>query len=89
MKKITEPSRIVTDKQMLAELARQGIDKDYVEFERDYCPAHPSTKFYRDLKSGKRFAVISDYPRVNKDGKRIVAKWLRKDSKYVANSNVF
>jgi len=89
IKKVTEPSRIVTDVQVLKELARQGIDKNFVEFCEDYSPAHPAVKFYRDLGSNKRFTVISGYPRVTKGGKRIIPKWRKIRQRYISEDNIF
>ena len=89
IKKVTQASRIVTDERVLKELARQGIDKDFVEFCEDYSPAHPTAKFYRDLKSRKRFAVISAAPKFTSDGKRIDLKWYRQGAVCVAGDNTF
>ena len=63
--KVTDPVKIVTDELVLRRLAEQGIDKDYVEFFQDYAPRSlgkehsPYAKFYRDLKSGKRFRQVT------------------------------
>lgn len=77
LQKVTDSSKIVTDGVVLRELARQNIDKDYVEFCQDYAPRSlgkghsPYAKFYRDLKSGKKFMVASGLPKVKPDGKKI------------------
>ena len=79
--KVTDPKRRVTDPILLRELARQGIDKDYVEFFQDYAHRRlgkehsPYAKFYRDLKSDTRFMVVSSLPKVNADGVRVEARW--------------
>ena len=87
VQKITDPNRIATDPVLLSVLAKQGIDRDYVEFCQDYAmPAilpdgkkekgkSPYAKFYRDLKSDKRFAVFSQLPMVDADGNKIEAGW--------------
>lgn len=88
--KITNPAKQVTDPVVLRELTKQGIDRDYVEFFEDYSPAHPSAKFYRDLKSNKRIAVFSASPRVTKDGKKIIPQWKKSpDGTYHADTNAF
>jgi len=88
--KVTDPAKITTDPVLLSALAKQGIDKDYVEFFEDYSPAHPEAKLYQDLKSDKQFAVLSVLPRVTKDGKRIAARWkLSPDGTYHADNNAF
>jgi len=59
--KVTDPLKIVTDPVLLSALAKQGIDKDFVEFVQDYAPRSlgkehsPYAKFYRDLNTNKRF----------------------------------
>ena len=93
--KVTEPNKIVTDPVLLKELARKGIDKDYVEFFQDYAPRSlgkghsPYAKFYRDLKSGKRFMVVSGLPMVNALGRKIEVGWLYAKGKYYAKANLF
>ncbi len=39
IQKVTDPAKIVTDPVLLSALARQGVDKDYVEFYQDYAPS--------------------------------------------------
>lgn len=91
--KVTNPAKIVTDGMVLRELARQGVDKDYVEFFRDYCSrskgGSPYAKFYRDLKSGKQFMVVSSLPMVKPDGTRIEVGWLFSGGKYYSRANLF
>jgi len=78
IEKVTNPDKIVTDEPLLKRLAEQGIDKDYVEFTQDYAPRSlgkehsPYAKFYRDLKSNKRFMVVSGLPMVDDTGTPIV-----------------
>ena len=77
VEKVTDPQKITTDAEVLRNLDRLGIDKDYVEFWQDYAPRSlgkehsPYAKFYRDLKSGKKFMVVSGLPKVNADGVKI------------------
>ena len=93
--KVVDPRKQVTDPLVLTELARQGIDKDYVELVQDYAPTSlgeersPYAKFYRDLKSDKRFVVISGLPQVTPTGEKIVCRWLGQDSVYVSGANLF
>jgi len=87
--KVTDPKKIVTDPEMLRDLVRQGIDKDYVEFHEDYTIEHPSAKFYRDLKSGKQFMVVSGLPRVEDTGRKIEVGWLAAEGRYYAKANLF
>lgn len=81
IQKVTNPTKRVTDPVLLKQLQRQGIDKDYVEFRQDYAPRSlgkehsPYAKFYRDLKSGKKFMVVSGLPMVKPDGTKIEAGW--------------
>lgn len=80
--KVLDPQKKVTDPVVLKELARQGIDKDYVEFSQDYAPRSlgkghsPYAKFYRDLKSGRKFIVVSGLPMVKPSGQKIQAGWV-------------
>lgn len=95
IKKVTDPKRIVTDELVLRQLARQGIDKDYVEFWHDYAPRSkgkeysPYAKFYRDLKSGKKLMAVSGLPKVKPDGTNIDVGWLKQGNKYVSKANLF
>ena len=86
---VTDPAKIVTDPLALRQLEKQGIDKDYVEFFQDYSSEHPSTKFYRDLKSNKWIAVIHRLPKVNLRGERINPRWLLNGEEYHAGANLF
>lgn len=95
--KVTEPSKIVTDTVLLSTLTKQGIDPEYVEFYQDYAPAYvdgkkvkgqsPYAKFYRDLKSNKRFMVASGLPMVDADGIKIEAGWRVAGINYFAEKN--
>lgn len=95
IKKVTDPSKMVTDGLVLRELACQGIDKDYVEFFQDYAPrgqgkeCSPYAKFYRDLKSGKKIMVVSGLPMVTATGDKIEVGWLFTKGKYYAKANLF
>ena len=95
IEKVTNPGKIVTDPVLLKDLAEWGIDKDYVEFYQDYAPRslgkeHSSyAKFYRDLKSNKRFMVVSGLPMVKPDGTKIEVGWFYKKGKYYSKPNLF
>lgn len=89
MDKVTDPSKIVTDELVLKELARQGIDKDYVEFHEDYNIQHKYAKVYRDLKSNKRVQAISTLPHVNHAGEKIIAGWERAGEYWHVKTNTF
>jgi len=95
IRKVTDPTKIVTDGVVLRELARQGINKDYVEFCQDYAPRSlgkehsPYAKFYRDLKSGKQFMVVSGLPMVKPDGSKVEVGWLLVEGKYHSKANLF
>lgn len=79
----------ITDLQVVAELARQSINKDDVTVQRDYCAKYPSTTVYRIKNSKKRIAVLSKTPFVNESGQSISAKWLWNGSSYVSDTNLF
>lgn len=79
----------ITDLQVLAELNRQGVSKDDVTLQRDYCAKYPSTQVYKVKNSRKRIAVLSSTPMVTNDGEMISLKWLVDGSKYVADKNLF
>lgn len=92
---VTDPNKIVTDKLVLKRLAELNIDKNYVELFQDYAPRSlgkehsPYAKFYRDLKSNKRFAVFSELPMVKPDGKKIEVGWLRRGEGFESKANLF
>lgn len=93
----------VTDPLILQQLAKQGIDKDYVELWHDYAPRglgkeySPYAKFYRDLKSGIHIMAVAGLPMVNADGDKICGDshnetrvgWERRDNKYLSKPNIF
>jgi len=87
--------QIITDPVLLSALAKQGIDKDYVEFWHDYAPRSkgkeysPYAKFYRDLKSGKRIIVVSGLPMVKPLGHKIEVGWLAAKGKFYSKANLF
>lgn len=95
VEKVTDPSKIVTDELVLKRLAEQGIDKDYVEFWHDYAPRSlgkeysPYAKFYRDLKSGKKFMVVSGLPMVKPGGQKIEVGWDKRGNRYISKANLF
>ncbi|MDP2728987.1 MAG: sialidase family protein, partial [Dehalococcoidales bacterium] len=96
LEKVTDPLKVVTDSVMLSALAKQGIDKDFVEFFQDYAPVKlgkgysPYAKFYRDLNSDKQFMVVSGLPMVDADGNKIEAGWRVAGINYFAgNNNLF
>ena len=92
---VSDPNRMVTDPILLSYLAKQDIDKDYVEFFQDYAPRSlgkehsPYAKFYRDLKSNKRFMVVSGLPMVKPDGTKIEVGWSEKKGIYTSKPNLF
>jgi len=92
MDKVTAPDKIVTDPVVLSELARQGIDKDYVEF-TDYGAMKqgigPYMKDYKDLKSGRHIAVASGLPMCNRYGHRIELPWKQSNGTFRAQYNLF
>lgn len=98
--KVTDPTKQVTDSVLLSELARQGIDKDFVELYQDYAPAYvngkkvkgqsPYAKFYRDLKSNRGFMVVSGLPMVDADGIKIEPGWWQAGKNYFSEKgNLF
>jgi hypothetical protein len=96
---VTDPRKQVTDKDLMSHLEAKGIDSRYVEFYQDYGPAFrrgkrikersPYAKFYRDLKTGTKFAVISPLPKVTHDGFRITPGWSINGTQYQARENLF
>lgn len=91
--KVTDPNKITTDPVLLSNLEKQGIDKNYVEFVQDYAPRSlgkghsPYAKFYRDLKSNKRFMVVSGLPMVDSSGLPIEVGWRVAGINYFAEKN--
>jgi hypothetical protein len=99
LQKVTDPAKMVTDHVLLSALEKQGIDKNYVEFYHDYAPAYvngkkvkgqsPYAKFYRDLKSKKRFMVVSQLPMVDADGSKVEVGWEQSGDKFTGKNNLF
>ena len=94
VKKVTDAAKQVTDTVLLAHLSKHGIDKVGVEFVQDYGKSvkgvsSPYAKFYRDLNSNKRFAVISQLPMCDADGVKLEVGWDKAGSKYVSRNNLF
>lgn len=93
--KVIDPAKVVTDELVLRRLVEQGIDKDYVEFYQDYAPRSlgkehsPYAKFYRDLKSRKRFMVVSGLPMVKPNGVKIRVGWTKQGNRYTSKANLF
>ncbi len=92
MEKVTVPDKIVTDEIVLRELARQGIDKDYVEF-TDYGAGKqgisPYMKGYKDLKSGLRIGVASGLPMCDRYGHRVELPWVQSNGTFRIQYNLF
>jgi hypothetical protein len=94
IRKVTDPAKIVTDPVLLTALTKQGVDKDYVELTQDYgkpvkSESSPYAKFYRDLKSDKRFMVISQLPMVDADGRVVEVGWNYEKGIYTTGNNLF
>uniref|UniRef100_A0A6M3IZN6 Putative tail protein n=1 Tax=viral metagenome TaxID=1070528 RepID=A0A6M3IZN6_9ZZZZ len=103
IQKVADPLKKVTDPVLLSALVKQGIDSEYVKFTQDYAPAvvdgkkvkgqSPYSKHYRDLKSGKRFAVFSGLPMVDADGNKNISGWndngSLKNPRYTEKNNLF
>ncbi len=94
IQKVTDPAKIVTDPVLISALATQGIDKDYVELTQDYGKqvkgeSSPYAKFFRDLKSDKRFMVISQLPMIDADGLVVEVGWNYEKGIYTSKNNLF
>jgi len=98
--KIKDPARITTDPALLSHLAKIRIDKDFVQFEKDYGTLvyrdkrgrnrrNYYSKRYRDLKTGKQFHVIKSLPMCRQDGTRLTPGWERGKKRYYARTNLF
>jgi len=87
--RVTDPGKRVTDTVVLRHLAKQGIDKDYVEFDDDY-EKRPYSKGYRDIITGRRILVSSGLPmRRLDDGSKIIPRFERSGSKFYIGNNLF
>jgi hypothetical protein len=94
IEKVTDPTKIVTDPTVLGVLARQGIDKDYVELCNDYGKrikgvSSPYARFYHDLMSGKRLMVTSGLPMVDAYGFGHELEWTDKNGIIENGNNIF
>jgi hypothetical protein len=76
--KVTKPEKRVTDAQVLAHLARKGMNPEYVEFVEDYSAKRPNIKLYCDRLTGHGIAVVQQEPRVLPDGQSIDTTWHEK-----------
>ena len=91
--KVMDPAKAVTDPVLSAALERQRINVEGVEFARDYgSPSQggsPYGKFYRDLNSEKKFAVISGLPMVDVYGQAHELIWKVKNGSIESGNNLF
>jgi len=89
-RKVTDPTKIVTDFSVLKHLERGRIDKDYVALFEGYTKAHPTVKLYRDGVSKQMIACCSGLPKVTAQGKPIVPLWYHASGAiYRADENLF
>lgn len=93
VERVTRPDKIVTDPVVLSSLARQGINKDYVEFVQDYSKRgvgkSPYMKTYLDLKGGSRISVISGLPMVDAYGYGHELEWRERNGVIENGNNIF
>ncbi len=91
--KVTDPLKRVTDSAVLKELARQGIDADYVAFDKDYGKRMPGrgpyAKSYKHLESNRRFLVCSGLPMCDADGVKLSPGWELKSGVFAPKYNLF
>lgn len=73
------------DRELEKYLLKIGVDKNNVKLVEDYNFQHPTARLYRDLKSKKRFAVISALPRI--DSNKI--EWRSEDNFFLAANSAF
>ncbi len=91
--KVLNPQKQVTDPVLLSVLAKQGVDPSFVEFFQDYAlrslgkEHSPYAKFYRDLKSNKRFMVVSGLPMVDASGVKVETGWRIAGINYFSEKN--
>jgi len=94
--KVTDLMKQVTDTLLIAQLAKQGIYPDEVEFSQDYAlPAlgeqskSPYAKFYRALNTRQQFSVVSGLPMVNYKGQLLDVGFVVDIGGYRSKTNVF
>jgi hypothetical protein len=87
-------ARIIEPVLLLA-LAKQGIAESNVELWHDYAPRSrgkeysPYAQHYRDISSGKRFAVVSGLPMVDAYGQGHELVWTDKNGIIDNGNNIF
>lgn len=67
-----------TDPQLLNELQKKNVDKEYVSLIRDYGVGenkNPYTITYQDTKSGKQYSIIEPLPQTDSDGDKLHPEW--------------
>jgi len=95
IQKVTDPAKRVNDAYLAKVLAKQGIDKDYVELWHDYAPRSkgkeysPYARFYKDRKSNKMVMVVSILPHVDTLGHKLDCRWILSRGKYYSGINLF
>ncbi len=95
LSKVADPLKVVTDPEVIKELDRLGIDKDYVEFRHDYGPKDkakarsPYMKSYLDLVTKKHFSVVSALPKTRANGDKIAPSIKPAGSSFVCDTNLF
>lgn len=88
---------ITTDNHIAKLLTDQRVDVADVRFLRDYSVEFPTTKIYRNNKTGLYIASCQALPKVNPDGIKICGEnpnetlvgWILQGGKYLAKPNVF
>lgn len=86
---VTDEKKVVTDPVVISMLEKQGMDKEYVEFEENYNKEHPYGKIYRDLQSNKQLLVSSGLPMARgTDGTLLVPGWEYSAGKYGIKNNL-
>jgi hypothetical protein len=93
--KVTDTAKIVTDPVLALALKAQGVDKGGVAMEQDYgrrdavTDRSPYAKFYRDLNSDRRFAVICGQPMVDAYGQTHELAWRDNRGVIESGNNIF
>jgi hypothetical protein len=81
------------DELVVAEAEKQGISKENLELVKDYGTESrgesPYVQIYKDKKSDKHFAVISQLPMVNARGEKIEPNWKVSGRGFVSDTNIF